>query len=104
VKDEQGGVEVGLNKTKSEEVRGEPAVSSRGCLLEPVERFVEAADLVRLRGINKPHWLAAVDCLQERPCRNAFFTLSWWTRQERKTARESTARMVADLTTRLKVS
>jgi hypothetical protein len=61
--DKQGGVRLGLNKSQSEEVHGEPAVPSLGRLLQPVEKLVEAGDLVRLRGINKPHWLAAVDCL-----------------------------------------
>jgi hypothetical protein len=65
VEDEQGGVELGLNKSQGEEVHGEPAVSSPGYLLQSVERLVEATDLVRLRGINKPCQLAAVDCLQE---------------------------------------
>jgi hypothetical protein len=63
VEDEQGGVGLGLNKSQSEEVRGEPAVPSPGCLLQPVERLVEAADPIRLRGINKPRRLAVVDCL-----------------------------------------
>jgi hypothetical protein len=36
-----------------------------GCLLQPVERLVDVVDLVRLRGINKPRQLAAVDCLQK---------------------------------------
>jgi hypothetical protein len=31
------------------------------CLLQPIERLVEAADLVRLYRINKPYRLAAVD-------------------------------------------
>jgi hypothetical protein len=61
--DKQGGVRLGLNKSQSEEVHGEPVVPSPGRLLQPVEKLVEAGDLVRLRGINKPHWLAAVDCL-----------------------------------------
>jgi hypothetical protein len=65
VEDEQGGVELGLNKSQGEEVRGESVVSSPGYLLQSVERLVEATDPVRLRGINKPYQLAAVDCLQE---------------------------------------
>jgi hypothetical protein len=36
-----------------------------GCLLQPVERLVDVVDLVRLRGINKPRQLAAVDCLRK---------------------------------------
>jgi hypothetical protein len=63
--DEQGGVEFSLNKSQGEEVRGEPAVPSPGRLLQPVERFVEATDLIRLRGINKFRRLAAVDRLRE---------------------------------------
>jgi hypothetical protein len=63
--DEQGGVGLDLNKTQSEELCGEPAVPSLGRLLEPVERLVEAADLVKLREINKPYRLAALGCLQE---------------------------------------
>jgi hypothetical protein len=63
--DEQGGVRLSLNKSQGAEVRGEPAVPSPGCLLQPVERLVEAIDPVRLRGINKPHRLTAVDCLRE---------------------------------------
>jgi hypothetical protein len=65
VEDEQGGVRLGLNKSQSEEVCGEPAVPSPGRLLQPVERHVEAVDSVRLRRINKPCQLAAVDCLRE---------------------------------------
>jgi hypothetical protein len=42
-----------------------PVVPSMGRLLQPVERLVEAEDPVRLRGINKPHQLATVDCLRE---------------------------------------
>jgi hypothetical protein len=61
--DEQGGVKLGLNKSQSEEVRGEPAVPIPGHLLQPVERRVEAADPVRLCGINKPRRLDVVDCL-----------------------------------------
>jgi hypothetical protein len=61
--DEQGGIELGLNKSQSEVVRGEPAVPSPGRLLQPIERLVEAADPVRLRGINKLCRLAAVDYL-----------------------------------------
>jgi hypothetical protein len=63
MKDEQGGVKLGLKKSQSEEVCGKPTVPSSGCLLQPVERLVEVADPVRLRGINKSHRLAAVDCL-----------------------------------------
>jgi hypothetical protein len=62
---EQGGVGLGLNKFQSEEVCGEPAVPSPGHLLHPVESLVEAADSVRLHGINKPRRLAAVDFLYE---------------------------------------
>jgi hypothetical protein len=65
VEDKQGGVGVGLNKSQSEEVRGEPVVPSSRCLLQPVERLVEVADPVRLRGINKLHQLATLDCLRE---------------------------------------
>jgi hypothetical protein len=63
--DEQGGVKLGLNKSQGEELRGEPVVPSPGCLLQPVERFVEEADPIGLRGMNKPHRLATVDCLRE---------------------------------------
>jgi hypothetical protein len=63
--DEQGGVRLGHNKSQGEEVRGKPTAPSLGCLLQPVERLVDAADSVRLHGINKPCWLAAVDCLRE---------------------------------------
>jgi hypothetical protein len=65
MKDEQGGVRLGLNESQSEEVCGKPAVPSPGSLLLPVEGLVEAADPVRLRGINKSRRLAAVDCLRE---------------------------------------
>jgi hypothetical protein len=61
--DEPGGVGFGLNKSQGEEVHGEPVVPSPECLLQPVERLVEAADPVRLRGINKSRRLATVDCL-----------------------------------------
>jgi hypothetical protein len=61
--DEQGGVGLGLNKTQSDEVSSEPAVPSTEHLPQSVERLVEAADPIRLRGINKSHQLAAVDCL-----------------------------------------
>jgi hypothetical protein len=63
--DEQRGVRLGLNKSQDEEVCGEPAVPSSRHLLQPVERLVEAADPVRLHGLNKPHWLATIDCLRE---------------------------------------
>jgi hypothetical protein len=64
VEDEQGGVRLGLNKTQSEEVGGEAvAIPTPECLLQPIEGLVEAADPVRLRGINKPHRLATVDYL-----------------------------------------
>jgi hypothetical protein len=63
--DEQGGIGLGLNKSQSKEVRGKPVVPSLGRLLQSVERLVEVADLVRLRGINKPRRLAVVDCLRE---------------------------------------
>jgi hypothetical protein len=36
VKDEQGGVRLGLNKTQSEEVGGEPTVPCLRCLLQPL--------------------------------------------------------------------
>jgi hypothetical protein len=62
---EQGGVRLGLNKSQGEEVRGEPVVPSQDRLLQPIERFVEAVDPIKMRGINKPHQLAVVDCLQE---------------------------------------
>jgi hypothetical protein len=63
--DEQRGVRLGLNKSQGEEVCGEPAVPSSRHLLQPVERLVEAADPIRLHGLNKPHWLATIDCLRE---------------------------------------
>jgi hypothetical protein len=65
VEDELGGFGLGLNKSQSEEVCGEPVVPSLGCLLQPVERLVEATYPVRLCGINKPHRMAAVDYLWE---------------------------------------
>jgi hypothetical protein len=52
VEDEQGGVELGLSKFKSPEVRGEPAISSPGRLLQSVEILVKVVDPVMLRGIN----------------------------------------------------
>jgi hypothetical protein len=63
VEDEQGGVGLGLYKTQTEEVGSESIVPSTGRLLQPVERLVEAANPIRLRGINKPRRLATVDCL-----------------------------------------
>jgi hypothetical protein len=54
VVDEQGGVRLSLNKSKGEEVRGEQVVPSPGCLLQLVERLIEVANPVRLRGINRP--------------------------------------------------
>jgi hypothetical protein len=63
--DEQGGIGLGLNKSQSDEVRGESTVPSLGRLLQPVEGLFEAAGTVRLHGINKPRWLAVVDCLRE---------------------------------------
>jgi hypothetical protein len=65
MEDKQGGVRLGLNKTQNEEVSGEPAVPSMGHLLQLVERLVETADPIRLRGINKPRRLTAVDYLRE---------------------------------------
>jgi hypothetical protein len=65
VEDEQGGVGLGLNKSQSEEVCGESAIPSPGHLLQPVERLVEPTDPFRLRGINKPRRLTAVDCFRE---------------------------------------
>jgi hypothetical protein len=62
-KDEQGGVALGLTKSKSEEVRGKPVVPCPGRLLQPIERLVEEVDPVKLRGVNKPHYLATVYCL-----------------------------------------
>jgi hypothetical protein len=63
--DEQGGVKLGLNKSQSEEVHGEPTVPSLGRLLQPIERLVEATDPIRLREINKSRRLAVVDYLHE---------------------------------------
>jgi hypothetical protein len=65
MEDEQGGVILGVNESQSEEVRGKPAVPSPGRLLLLIEGLVEAADPVRLCGINKSCRLAAVDCLRE---------------------------------------
>jgi hypothetical protein len=65
MEDKQGGVRLGLNKTQTKEVSGEPAVPSMGHLLQLVERLVETADPIRLRGINKPCRLTAVDYLRE---------------------------------------
>jgi hypothetical protein len=73
VEDEQGGVGLGLNKSQTEEVCGEPATPSPGRLLQPVERLVVAANPVRLRGINKSRRLAAVDCLQESTMQKHIF-------------------------------
>jgi hypothetical protein len=42
IEDETGGVRLGLNKSQSEEVCGEPGVQSPVCLPQPVERLVEA--------------------------------------------------------------
>jgi hypothetical protein len=65
VEDEQGGVGLDLNKSQSEEVRDELIVPCLRRLLQPVERLVEAVDLVKLCGINKPHRLVVVDCIRE---------------------------------------
>jgi hypothetical protein len=62
---EQWGVGLGLNKSQSEQVRGEPVVPNPEHLLQPIEWLVEAANPVRLRGINKPCHLAVVDYLWE---------------------------------------
>jgi hypothetical protein len=61
--DEQGGVGLGINKTQTEVIGGEPAVPSTRRLFQPVDRLVEVANPTRLRGINKLHRLATVDCL-----------------------------------------
>jgi hypothetical protein len=61
--DKQGGVGFGLNKSQSEEVRGKLTIPSLRCLLQPIERLVQAADPVRLCKINKSRQLVAVDCL-----------------------------------------
>jgi hypothetical protein len=75
VKDEQGGVGLGLNKSQSEKVRGEPFRKKKVCgepvipipgrLLQLVERLVAAVDPVKLCGTNKPRRLAASDYLRE---------------------------------------
>jgi hypothetical protein len=65
VEDEQGDVRLGLNKSQSEELRGEPAVLSLGRLLQTVERLIDMAGPFKLRGINKPRQMVAVDCLRE---------------------------------------
>jgi hypothetical protein len=57
--DGQGGVGLGLNKSQSEEVCGEPVVPSPGHLIQPVERLVKTVDPIMLCGINKPRRLAA---------------------------------------------
>jgi hypothetical protein len=65
VVDEHGGHRLSLNKSQGDEACGKLAVASPGCLLQPVERLVEVADPIKLRGINKPRRLAALDCLRE---------------------------------------
>jgi hypothetical protein len=62
---EQGGVRLGLHEPKSLQEGSEPRVPSLGCLLEPVERFVEPADQVRTRRIHETGRLTAVDCLSQ---------------------------------------
>jgi hypothetical protein len=47
------------------EVCGNLAVPSPGRLIQPIEKLIEAADPVRLRGINKPRRLVAVDSVLE---------------------------------------
>jgi hypothetical protein len=65
VEDKQEGIRLVFNKSQGEEVCGKPVVPSSGHLLQHVERLVESADPVKLRGINKPHRLAIVDYFRE---------------------------------------
>jgi hypothetical protein len=46
-------------------VCGKPVVSCPGCILPPVQRLVEKADVIRLCRINKSSRMAAVDSLRE---------------------------------------
>jgi hypothetical protein len=58
VKDEQGGVGLDLDKSQSEEVRGEQVVPTPGCLLQPIERLVEGHTRSSYMGLTNPiGWL-----------------------------------------------
>jgi hypothetical protein len=63
--DEYEHVRLGLNKHQGGDVHCELVVPCPGCLLQPIQRLVEKADMIRLRWINKSSRLATVDNLRE---------------------------------------
>jgi hypothetical protein len=93
-----GGDEAELTKEGRESL----VPSSRG-LLQSVQGLLQEADVICSGGVDETWWLLAVDRLVEVAVK-AFFTSSWWIGQAWETAMLRTVRMVACLTTGLKVS
>jgi hypothetical protein len=62
-KNEKGGVTFGGGEAKSMEKVGEAKEPSPGCLFEAIKGFVQAANMVRMGGINKTLGLFAIDGL-----------------------------------------
>jgi hypothetical protein len=61
--DKEGYVRLRSNKTNSVCIDSKPLVPSSGRLLEAIERFVQAADIVRMRQVKKTWGLLTVDLL-----------------------------------------
>jgi hypothetical protein len=58
-------IRLGLDEADGGQVGGEVAVPGPRCLLEAVERAVQAADQIRVSGIDEAGGLAAVDSLRQ---------------------------------------
>jgi hypothetical protein len=65
VVNEQRGVKLCFNKPERQEVGVKPAVPSARCLLQTIQRLVEAANMIRKSSVNKSSELAAIDGVLE---------------------------------------
>jgi hypothetical protein len=81
-----------------------PQIPSVGSLLQPVQRSVETADIVRMCGVLKTRRLCAENCLLECAIKKCILDVELVDGHCRESSRDRTVHTVAGLTTGLKVS
>jgi hypothetical protein len=94
-----GGREVELAK-----IHSKPLVPRAGRLFQAVEGLLQQTDMIRCRWVDEARRLLAVDSLLKTTTRKAFLTSNWWIGDDREVAMLRTTRIVASLTSGLKVS
>jgi hypothetical protein len=75
MKGKERGIGFGWNEADGASMGGEALKPCSWSLLEPIERFLEAAYMCRIARIDEARWLLAIDLLSEITMKESIFDI-----------------------------